>query len=277
MSDKDVLVITGGAGAMGIACARALADRGHLLLLDLDPEQLELARTQLTAAGARADTLRCDVTSPADIAAAAERVAATGRFRSLVHTAGVSPEMADGRRVLGVDLIGTVRITDALLPLVEPGSSAILISSIAGYTELSPEVDKLLDAPLADTFFDAVDTALGRPLDSVMAYVLAKRGMIRLAERLAAPWGAKGGRTVAISPGLIDTPMGRLELERQPVVPAMVAMTPMKRPDSALPGRPEDIAATVAFLESDQAAFISGCDLRVDGGLIGVGRHLGGA
>jgi len=75
-------------------------------------------------------------------------------------------------------------------------------------------------------------------------------------------------------PGLIDTPMGRLELERQPIVPIMVSVTPLKRPEQPLPGRPEDIAATVAFLESDGAAFISGCDIRVDGGLVGAGKHL---
>lgn len=53
-------------------------------------------------------------------------------------------------------------------------------------------------------------------------------------------------------------------------------MTPIKRPDRPLPGRPEDIAAVVAFLESDAAAFISGCDIRVDGGLVGAGKHLAG-
>ncbi|MDT5355374.1 MAG: hypothetical protein QOJ56_3906, partial [Mycobacterium sp.] len=135
-------------------------------------------------------------------------------------------------------------------------------------------VEKLLDDPLADGLVAAVEQTLGQPLDSAMAYVLAKRGVIRLVERLAAPWGAKGGRTVAISPGLIDTPMGRLELERQSIVPVMVEVTPVKRPDQPLPGRPEDIAATVAFLESDAAAFISGCDIRVDGGLIGAGKQM---
>lgn len=197
-----------------------------------------------------------------------------GRFRCLVHTAGVSPEMADARTVLEVDLVGSVRITDALFPLVEPGSSAILIGSIAGYSEVQPAAEKLLDDPLADGLVAAVEQALGQPLDSAMAYVLAKRGVMRLVERLAAPWGAKGGRIVAISPGLIDTPMGRLELERQSIVPIMVEVTPVKRPDQPLPGRPEDIAATVAFLESDAAAFISGCDIRVDGGLIGAGKQM---
>lgn len=272
---EDVLVITGGAGGMGLACAKVLASRGKLLLLDVENEQLGRASATLAAEGIKVHTLRCDVTSPEDVAEVAGRVRALGRFRSLVHTAGVSPEMCDGRTVLKVDLLGSVRITDAVLPLVEPGSSAILFGSIAGYAEVAPDVEALLDDPLAPGFLDAIEQASGKaPIDSTIAYVFAKRGVIRLAERLAARWGAKGGRTVAISPGLIDTPMGRMELERQPIMPMMIEMTPVKRPDQPLPGRAEDIAATVAFLESDDAAFITGCDIRVDGGLIGVGRHL---
>jgi NAD(P)-dependent dehydrogenase (short-subunit alcohol dehydrogenase family) len=272
MATDDVLVITGGAGGMGLACARALAHRGSLLLVDLGEEQLEHARTELDANEVRVETLRCDVTSPADIAAVAERVLDMGSFRCLVHTAGVSPEMADARTVLDVDLAGSVRITDALFPLVTPGSSAILIGSIAGYSDIAAAAEPLLDDPLADGFLTAIEQALGHPLDSATAYVLAKRGVVRLAERLAAPWGVKGGRTVAISPGLIDTPMGRMELERQPVIPFMIELTPVKRSEQPLPGRPEDIAAAVAFLESDAAAFISGCDLRVDG----AGKHMTG-
>jgi NAD(P)-dependent dehydrogenase (short-subunit alcohol dehydrogenase family) len=216
------------------------------------------------------------VTSATDVAAVADRVRELGRLRCLVHTAGVSPEMADAATVLNVDLAGSVRITDALFPLVNPGSSAILIGSIAGYSDVPAAVEPLLDDPLADGFLAAVEQALGQPLDSATAYVLAKRGVTRLAERLATPWGKTGGRTIAISPGLIDTPMGRLELDRQPIIPVMIEVTPVKRPDRPLPGRPEDIAATVAFIESDAAAFISGCDIRVDGGLVGAGKHLMG-
>ena len=276
MAVDDILVITGGAGGMGLTCARALADRGRLLLVDVREDLLDQAHKALTGQGADVDTLRCDVTSLADIAAVADRVAAMGRLRCLVHTAGVSPEMADAATVLDVDLAGSVRITDALLPLVNPGCSAILISSIAAYSDVPAAVEPLLDDPLADGFLAAVEQALDQSLDSATAYVLAKRGVIRLAERLAAPWGAKRGRTVSISPGLIDTPMGRLELDRQPIIPAMIEVTPVKRPDRPLPGRPEDVAAAVAFLESDAAAFISGCDLRVDGGLVGAGKHMMG-
>jgi NAD(P)-dependent dehydrogenase (short-subunit alcohol dehydrogenase family) len=276
MAVDNVLVITGGAGGMGLACARALADRGRLLLVDLREDLLDQARNALGAQGAVVDTLLCDVTSATDVAAVADRVRELGRLRCLVHTAGVSPEMADAATVLDVDLAGSVRITEALFPLVNPGSSAILIGSIAGYSDVAAAVEPLLDEPLADGFIAAIEQARGEPLDSATAYVLAKRGVTRLAERLATPWGKKGGRTVAISPGLIDTPMGRLELDRQPIIPVMIEVTPVKRPDRPLPGRTEDIAATVAFLESDAAAFISGCDIRVDGGLVGAGKHLMG-
>jgi len=274
MPDTDVLVITGGAGGMGLASAWALAGRGHLLLVDVDDGLLAEARSMLSAQGASVDTLQCDVTSPADVATVADRVRDAGRFRCLVHTVGVSPEMADARTVIEVDLVGSARITDAMLPLVEPGSSAILFGSIAGYSDVDPAIEKLLCDPLAGGLFSTLERALGHPIDSAAAYVLAKRGVMRLAERLATPWGAKGGRVVAISPGLIDTAMGRLELERQPIIPQMIELTPVKRPESPLPGRVGEIAALVAFLESDGAAFISGCDIRVDGGLVGAARDM---
>jgi NAD(P)-dependent dehydrogenase (short-subunit alcohol dehydrogenase family) len=56
-----------------------------------------------------------------------------------------------------------------------------------------------------------------------------------------------------------------------------VDVTPVKRPGQKLPGRPQDIAAAVAFLTSDDAGFISGCDIRIDGGLVGAGKHVVGA
>src|ERR1700685_627178 len=95
MAVDNVLVITGGAGGMGLACARALADRGRLLLVDLREDILDQARKGPSAHGAEVETLRCDVTSPTDVAAVADRVRALGRLRCLVHTAGVSPEMTD--------------------------------------------------------------------------------------------------------------------------------------------------------------------------------------
>ena len=79
---------------------------------------------------------------------------------------------------------------------------------------------------------------------------------------------------MAVAPGLIQTSMGLMEAERQPIMAVMTEMTPIKRPDQKLPGRPEDIAGVVSFLISEDASFISGCDIRVDGGLVGAGRQM---
>lgn len=268
MSKNDVYVVTGAAGGMGRACAHALVDRGKLLLLDVGEPQLESVASELEAEGAQCEVMRCDVSSLPETSALTDRVRGMGAFRALVHTAGISPLMADGPRVLEVDLLGSIRITDAVFPLVVPGSSAVLIGSIASYGTLTPAVESLLEDPMLGNFTEKLNEALGHPVDGGTAYTVAKRGVMRLTERLSVQWGAKGGRAVSIAPGLIDTPMGRSELEGQPLIPAMIEATPVKRPGQILPGRPDDIAALVAFLVSDQAGFISGCDIRVDGGLM---------
>lgn len=261
---------------MGMACVPALAPSGRLLLVDLDEDSLDRAREAAHAAGASATDLRCDVTSAADVARLADAISTAGSLRALVHTAGISPQMADGRRVLDVDLVGTARVLDALLPLVREGTAGVCIGSIAGYYDLGSEVHALLDDPLAPGFLDHVEATLNSQLNGEAGYMLAKRGVMRLCERLAVAWGARGGRLVSIAPGLIDTDIGRLELEHQEMMRAMVDLTPVKRPGALpLPGRPEDIAQLVAFLCSDAASFISGCDIRIDGRLVPAVRHLG--
>ncbi|HVV77735.1 MAG TPA: SDR family oxidoreductase [Mycobacteriales bacterium] len=270
-----VVVITGGAGAMGIACARKLSDADAVVLVDVRAADLAAAARELKATGAPVHTLVCDVTSQADVDELAATIRSLGPFRSLVHTAGISPTMASGRQVLDVDLVGTARVIAALDPLVGVGSAAVCIGSIAGYSDAGLAADALLDEPLARTFLDDVDRALGGEIDPDTGYVLAKRGVMRLCERLSLDWGRRGGRLVSISPGLIDTPMGRHELEHQEIMKLMIDFTPVKRAGAGpLPGQAADIANAAAFLCSSAAGFISGCDLRVDGGLVGAGRHL---
>jgi NAD(P)-dependent dehydrogenase (short-subunit alcohol dehydrogenase family) len=130
----------------------------------------------------------------------------------------------------------------------------------------------VLDDPLATDFEDRFQSLAGPDPDSGATYRLAKRGVIRLCERTAVAWGAVGARVVSLSPGLIDTEMGRLELEHNPIKTWLAEITPVGggRPGSetVLPGRITDIANTVVFLCSDRASFVSGCDVRVDGGLI---------
>jgi NAD(P)-dependent dehydrogenase (short-subunit alcohol dehydrogenase family) len=222
--------------------------------------------------------LVADLADPDGPAAIAARVAELGELRGLVHTAGLSPEMAGWEQILAVDLVAVARLLDAHLPIVQPGSVAVCIASIAGHMgDSGPEVDAVLDAPDDPDIAAKYRAALGTEPDSGWSYALTKRAVVRLCERAAVAWGARGGRVVSLSPGMIDTEMGRLELEHNPIPAQLAAMTPVQvgRTDgeTVLPGRIADIANAVAFLCSDAASFVSGCDLRVDGGLIGAIRN----
>src|SRR5207248_2210831 len=196
------------------------------------------------------------------VARLAERVRDLGSFRALVHAAGISPTMADARRVFEVDLVGTQLLLDAFEPLVEQGSSAVCFASSSAYqVELigpNPELDAFVEDPLREGLLDHVPSHFD---DSGLAYAWAKRGVIRASARAAVAWGRRGGRVNSISPGLIDTGMGRQEFEAQPVMQVMLDNTPVGRL-----GQSEEVAALVAFLVSDDASFISSIDILIDGG-----------
>jgi NAD(P)-dependent dehydrogenase (short-subunit alcohol dehydrogenase family) len=267
---------------MGSACARALAPSVETLLLtDLDSEGLRTAGTTIEAAtGTRVHTLAGDLAEGAFVDALAACAGELGTLHALVQTHGLSPSMAGWREILRVDLVAVAALLDAFLPAVVPGSTAVCISSMAGHLgEFDPAMDAVLDAARARDLEDRFRSAFGAEPDPGSTYRLAKRGVIRQCERAAVPWGARGGRVVSVSPGLIDTGMGRLELDEYAIKETMAELTPVRAGrvggDTVLPGRVDDIVRAVVFLCSDAAGFVSGCDLRVDGGLVAAMSHPG--
>ncbi len=275
-----VSVITGAAGGMGFACAKAIAAAVDVLLLtDRNAERLLSAAAQIEKATKTAvTTLVGDIADIDLIAELARKAAEIGQFHSLIHTAGVSPNMADWHEVFRVDLASTQLLLDEFAKNVVPGSVAICLASIAGQLgAFDAAIDKVLDAPLAADFEEQLQSLLHTKPNSSIAYRLAKRGVIRLCERAGAAWGKHGGRVLSVSPGLIDTEMGRLELKESPGKARMVELTPIRSAqhdaNAILPGHTLDIAETIAFLCSSKASFISGCDIRIDGGLVGALNH----
>jgi NAD(P)-dependent dehydrogenase (short-subunit alcohol dehydrogenase family) len=248
-----VAVITGAASGMGLECVDRLRGTADVLVaVDLRAPDIE------GTVG-----VACDVADPDAVAALVDHVRGLGPFRSLVHAAGISPTMGDVRRMFEVDLVGTQLMLDGFEALVEAGSAAVCFSSSSAY-QVAPFVDAAHDQVLDDTrAADFLDRAATLTDHSGFAYSLAKRGVIRAAGRAAVSWGARGGRVNSVAPGLIDTPMGRQELEQQPMMKEMLAKTPLSRL-----GESGEVADVVAYLLSDAASFISGIDVLVDGGMM---------
>jgi NAD(P)-dependent dehydrogenase (short-subunit alcohol dehydrogenase family) len=179
---------------------------------------------------------------------------------ALVHTAGLSPTMADAARILAVNYDATERLVEAARPRMAEGGCAVLISSSSAHMISSPEID----AALKELVPGKGASVLARLATSPqMAYPISKRAVVKLVARQAGAFGARRARIVSISPGLIDTGMGKAEQAASPQVSVMLSKTPLGRFGTA-----EEIASVAVFLCSPGASYITGCDIRVDGGTL---------
>ena len=263
-SDKEVLVVVG-TGGMGLSTARRVGAGRVIMLADINQIGLEAAANALSADGHQVMTQHVDVTSRASVAAAADVAASSGRVTAVVHTAGLSPQQASADAVLAVDLLGVALTLDEFGRVIEPGGAGVVIASMAAhmYPALDPDVQRQLAETPTDQLLSL--DACSAITDSRQAYPFAKRAnQIRVAAAASA-WGLRGARINCISPGVISTAMGRLELsgESGGLMQAMVDNAGMRRI-----GTPDDIAAAAEFLLGPAAGFITGVDLLVDGGVM---------
>lgn len=244
MFEDRIVLVTGGASGIGAATVAAFAAEGARVgVCDVNQEGAQA----VAAAHAGAFAVPMDVTDAEGVKAAVDDVAAEhGRIDVLANVAGwdrvmpfmeTTPEFWD--RVLAINLRGVLATCHAVLPhMVAAGSGAIVnTASEAGRNGSSGEA----------------------------VYSGAKGGVIAFSKALAREVSRHGIRVNVVAPGLVETPLlqGMIDAGHGRLMEAIVKATPIRRF-----GRPEEVAATIVFLASDKASFVTGQTLGVSGGLV---------
>jgi len=241
---KNVLISGGGSGIGHAICLRLAAEGANIILIDKDLKGGQSVEQELKLQNTKVLFVQADITSEADVEKVhKEATLFFGNIDVLVNNAGAAfaenyamTTLENWNQDIALNLTGHYMLTRLFLPDMEAqGKGAITnISSVNG----------------AQSF--------GNP-----AYSAAKAGVISFTQTLAIEYGPKGIRANVVLPGTIETPVWQTRKDSRPEVFELVkGWYPVGRV-----GRPEDIAAAVAFLSADEASFINGASLNVDGGL----------
>ncbi|MDR0383761.1 MAG: SDR family oxidoreductase [Christensenellaceae bacterium] len=265
---KNVYVITGATGGMGVDLARKLIYLGEVVLFDLDLDKLNQLQKEL---GGNSFVCAGDITKREDIKRLAEICKKRGGVLSVVHLAGVYANVKSAERVLDINLVGTASIMEEFYKIIGEKSVFINTSSIAAYLyPYTKETSEILKRPLDKDFMQKILPFTKG--ESRIAYSLSKQGVILLTREWTKLFGEKNARVLAVSPGLIQTPMLDKVVEVTPdSAESLLNSTPCHRV-----GRPEDITSLVLFLLSEKAGFINGTDILIDGGVISAMGKQGG-
>ena len=242
-SQGRVALVTGASQGIGRACALALASAGaQVALAARNTEKLTAVQAEIVAAGGAASVFALDIASEESIQACAKAVLAQyGKVEILVNNAGITRDglmlrmkRADWDAVLSTNLTGAFLLTQALLPamLKARWGRIVNLTSVVGETGQAGQAN----------------------------YAASKAGLIGLTKSMARELASRSITVNAVAPGYIETPMTEVLNEQQRA--AMLTQVPLGRA-----GSPEEIAQAVAFLASEQAGYITGHVLDVNGGM----------
>jgi NAD(P)-dependent dehydrogenase (short-subunit alcohol dehydrogenase family) len=242
--DGRVALVTGAAAGIGYAIAQVLAEEGaHVYLADVNGSGAEAAAAVLVENGLRATPLTCDVSRGQDVTQMFRTLAAGGRLDVVANNAGINVRSdfrhmsdADWVRIREVNLDGVVRVARDAFPLLQASGrgSLVNIASIMGH----------------------------RGLRQLVGYSATKGAVAALTRGLAVEYAPYNIRVNTVSPGFVETALTERVMRQPAIKKALIDQTPMRRL-----GEAHEIAKAVLFLASDDASYVTGAELAVDGGM----------
>ena len=252
---------------MGTATAKVVGRDHTVVLCDVRADRLDTVAAELKGLGVDATTVNCDVTDRDAVSRLLDTASGLGTLASVIHTAGVSPSMGDAEYVMRTNTVGTINVNEVFFSTVDEGAAIVNVASMAAYMlpeELIPSAHFAKAVQDADSFLNemlAACNVIPEEARSGYAYAVSKSFVRWYSTSQAERFNGRGLRIVSVSPGSIDTEMGRLE--EQAGAGAMVS-------DAAVPrwGRPEEMADLLAFCASDKAGYLMGTDILNDGGVV---------
>lgn len=252
---------------MGLATAKIVGRDHGVVLCDVRQERLDAAAAALDDLGITVTAVNCDVTDAQAVARLFETAAGLGTVASVIHTAGVSPSMGGADFIIRTNALGTVNVGEMFYETAAEGAAIVNVASMAAHL-LPEEMMPTGRFPLAMrdvatfmTEMTATCSAVHDEARSGFAYAVSK-GFVRwYSSAQAERFNGRGLRIVSVSPGSVDTEMGRLE--EQAGAGAMVT-------NAAVPrwGNREEMAELLAFCVSDKAGYLTGTDILNDGGVV---------
>lgn len=242
-----IAVVTGGGSGIGQAIAVGLAGAGAKVTI-LERNEAQAAETieLIGKTGTSCCSIQCDVADPTSVQAAAEQI-----------------ERDDGPVEILVNNAGIIR-PGGLMELPHEDWSALLSVNLTGYFICAQIFGRQMKANGGGSIVHNASIAAHNPTPMTGAYSVAKAGVAMLSRQLAVEWGGYGIRSNCVSPGMILTPFSKAMYDSPGVMEARNATIPAGRV-----GQPEDIVSAVLFLASDQASYITGAEIGIDGGFAG--------
>ncbi len=250
-----------------MATAKVVGKDHTVVLCDVRQQQLDVAAATLKDVGITPTVVNCDVTDREAVARLFEDAAGLGTVASVIHTAGVSPSMGDAEYVMRTNVFGTVNVNEVFYETAGDGSVIVNVASMTAHMlreNLIPTEQFPLASQDADRFMKEMMSVCGIAREearSGLAYSVSKSFVRWYCVSQAEKFNDRNLRIVSVSPGSIDTEMGRLE--RQAGVDAMFVHAAFPRW-----GTPQEMAELLAFCASEKAGYLTGTDILNDGGVI---------